>query len=730
MDNCQRNGCTGKVQDGFCDECGMPPAGTRLLAQVAQMTAAQTSATQRPVNNDTFATGTATAGTGRSGTRRHTSRSTKGSSTRRQALGGGLVSLPPMPSQDPLSLIMTNPEVPERRRRCPKCDVKVARTKGFCGECGTEYNFIPALKTGDIVNGKFEIKGAIAFGGMGWIYLGWDMVLQRWVVMKGLLNARDEAAAANAVTERQFLAALKHPKIVGIYDFVNHGNEGYIVMEYVGGVAIGGMMKQKGVFAVEEAIAYVLGILPAFSYLHANGFVYCDFKPDNFMLEGDDVKLIDVGGMRKIGDPNGDIYGTRGYMAPEANDDPVEVSDLYTIGRSLATMVMDFKYGKEFETSLPGPDQQPVLAQHESLYRFLLRATHLDPDQRFQSADEMADQLHGVLREIVAIKTEPRPSESKVFTSDNLFDADDVNGTEKPEVRLLPTLKMAVNDPAANELLRLSSVTDPRKQVAALEQVAKKFGQKSVEARLRLANAYLAIERYQDATSLLDQLFAEDPYDWRISWYRGKSFLAQGDAQKARIEFGKVYFEMPGEIAPKLAIAFAAETKQDYKEASSYYHRVIKVDPNHTAACFGLARCLAHGKDTAGAGNALAVVPAQHSLFNLARIALAKSLLDSEPVLDVSKLEKVAQTIESISVDGGIIHQLTATLLEKSSSMIATGKIREDSNTMLLGRPLHSRALRAGAEEEFRKAARFATTATEKIMWIDMANAVRPPSFM
>jgi serine/threonine-protein kinase PknG len=98
------------------------------------------------------------------------------------------------------------------------------------------------------------------------------------------------------------------------------------------------------------------------------------------MLEGDDVKLVDMGGVRRIDDPNGDIFGTKGYMPPELSDNPVEVSDLYTIGRSLATLIMDFNYQTTYEFSLPMPDEQPVLAQNEALYRFLLRATHKDVD--------------------------------------------------------------------------------------------------------------------------------------------------------------------------------------------------------------------------------------------------------------------------------------------------------------------------------------------------------------
>jgi serine/threonine-protein kinase PknG len=93
---------------------------------------------------------------------------------------------------------------------------------------------------------------------LGWIYLGWDNVLNRWIVLKGLLNAKDEVAAVAAVAERQFLAAVKHPKIVGIYNFVTHGTEGVIVMEYVGGKTIKVLRKERGPLPVAEAVAYIL----------------------------------------------------------------------------------------------------------------------------------------------------------------------------------------------------------------------------------------------------------------------------------------------------------------------------------------------------------------------------------------------------------------------------------------------------------------------------------------
>jgi serine/threonine-protein kinase PknG len=660
-------------------------------------------------------------------------------------------------------MVMAKAEVPPRRRVCPGCEQKVARTRGFCTQCGVEYNFEPALKAGDVVHGKFEIRGPIAFGGLGWIYLAWDNVLSRFVVLKGLLNAKDEAAAAAAVAERQFLAAVKHPKIVGIYDFVQNGAEGYIVMEYVGGRMVESVRKaldlvdvpgpdgatvrrgvlrsaltpeeaqgdlkvvRRGVLPVEEAIAYILGILPAFAYLHANQFVYCDFKPENFMIEGDDVKLIDMGGVRRIGDPNGDIYGTRGYMAPEAGDDPVEVSDLYTVGRALAVLVMDFDFMRAYEHALPPPNEQPVLAQHDGLYRFLLRATHPDPDQRFQSADEMGDQLLGVLREIVALREGPRPVESRVFSGDNLLDAEDLEGTHKPLPRLLPALKVSSDDPAADEILRLGAL-EPRKRATALKQVVDRLGTKSVEARLRYAEALILSSRSEEARATLKALLAEDPFDWRIFWFSGLAYLVEGKAAQARSDFGKVYFEMPGEVAPKLALAFAAEASGNLAEAIAFYSRVAKVDPGHTSACFGWARCM--GKDVDGAADALGRVPASHSLFSQSRIALAQALLRDEVPLDPKILEQASATLGALSVDGGTVHKLSAKLLEGALGLIRAGRLAESAQQRLLGHPVKVRLLRMAAEREYRDAGKFAATPEEKTALVDQANRVRPRTWI
>ena len=127
-------------------------------------------------------------------------------------------------------------------------------------------------------------------------------------------------------------------------------------------------------------------MLPAFSYLHGLGLLYCDFKPANMIQVGDGMKLIDLGGVRRVDDDVSPIYGTVGFQAPEVPADGTSVaSDIYTVARTLAVLVFEFKgYQNRYVDSLPSPEEVPLFAEHDSLYRLLLRATAPSPEDRFQ----------------------------------------------------------------------------------------------------------------------------------------------------------------------------------------------------------------------------------------------------------------------------------------------------------------------------------------------------------
>ena len=128
------------------------------------------------------------------------------------------------------------------------------------------------------------------------------------------------------------------------------------------------------------------------------------------------MKLIDLGAVVRADDLYSAVFGTNGYQAPEiTKDGPSVASDIYTVGRSLAVLALGMTPtlgGKPAEL----PADHPVLVAHESFHRLLRRATDPDPLRRFESADEMHDQLAGVLREVLAtLDGEPRPAASTVF---------------------------------------------------------------------------------------------------------------------------------------------------------------------------------------------------------------------------------------------------------------------------------------------------------------------------
>ncbi|WP_030996197.1 serine/threonine-protein kinase [Streptomyces sp. NRRL F-5630] len=364
------------------------------------------------------------------------------SGSARGRLGAGLVSVPTVPRHDPRAAVLERAEVPERKRFCSRADCgapvgrargeRPGRTEGFCTKCGHPYSFVPKLGPGTVVHGQYEVVGCLAHGGLGWVYLAIDRaVSDRWVVLKGLLDTGDQDAMEAAISERRFLAEIEHATIVRIYNFVEHLDprtgslDGYIVMEYVGGKSLKEIANarrtadgRRDPLPVEQACAFGIEALDALGHLHSRSLLYCDFKVDNAIQTEDRLKLIDMGAVRRADDEESAIYGTVGYQAPEVAElGPSVASDLYTVARTLAVLTFDFQgYTTVYADSLPDPAEVPVFQEFESFYRLLVRATDPDPARRFASAEEMAEQLTGVLREIVARRTgRPHPALSTHF---------------------------------------------------------------------------------------------------------------------------------------------------------------------------------------------------------------------------------------------------------------------------------------------------------------------------
>ncbi|MFE1458129.1 tetratricopeptide repeat protein [Streptomyces sp. NPDC058735] len=740
---CQRPTCEGSYEDVgggelYCDTCGLAPVvapGGMVGSPPTGVTAGSRGGSHGSAGSDGPGSGSRSASTpshssqssksrrsvsgrlSRSPSARSTghsvsvrsSGSAAGSSSRGR-LGAGLVQVPPIPRPDPRAMVLDRPEVPERKRFCSRSDCgapvgrargdRPGRTEGFCTKCGHPYSFVPKLRAGDVVHGQYEVAGCLAHGGLGWIYLAVDRaVSDRWVVLKGLLDTGDQDAMAAAISERRFLAEIEHANIVRIYNFVEHLDQrtgsldGYIVMEYVGGKSLKEIANarrtpqgRRDPLPVEQACAYGIEALEALGHLHSRNLLYCDFKVDNAIQTEDQLKLIDMGAVRRMDDEESAIYGTVGYQAPEVADTgPSVASDLYTVARTLAVLSFDFQgYTNVYADSLPDPDHIEVFRQYESFYRLLVRATDPDPARRFASAQEMTEQLTGVLREVVSLQTgRARPALSTLFgpelrlTETELFPKLDgevsrlgarvVRGRRRPGSAAVPApagpagtghpgstaapgpggaqrpgatggLVRPVDTAAAALALPVPRVDPTDRNAGFLAGLmtsapAELLGAlaaapaPSTETRLRQVRARLQTGEPGAALEALAALKGERPDDWRVVWYRGLASLVTGDDEGAALAFDAVYDAFPGEIAPKLALGLCAEVLGQLDNAAEYYRLVWSTDPSHVSAAFGLARVQLATGDRHGAVRTLESVPESSIHYTAARVAAVRARL-------------------------------------------------------------------------------------------------------
>ncbi|MEU7104660.1 tetratricopeptide repeat protein [Streptomyces sp. NPDC046215] len=732
----------------------------------------------------------------------------------RGKLGAGLVSVPEVPRPDPREAVLADPRVPERKRFCSRgeCGARVGRargdrpgrTEGFCTKCGHPYSFVPKLRPGDVVHGQYEVAGCLAHGGLGWIYLAIDRaVSDRWVVLKGLLDTGDEDALAVAVSERRFLAEIEHANIVRIYNFVEHLDQrtgsldGYIVMEYVGGKSLKEIANERrqpdgrrDPLPVGQACAYGIEALEALGHLHSRHLLYCDFKVDNAIQQQDRLKLIDMGAVRRMDDNDSAIYGTVGYQAPEVAElGPSVASDLYTVARTLAVLTFDFQgYTTVFADSLPDPDSIEVFNRYESFYRFLVRATDPDPGRRFASAEEMADQLTGVLREVVALRTgRPRPALSSLFGPElrvvdtQLFDlpaggageASTLGGRALPAGRKAlakaapgaqgapaalppppaapPRPAVAAPDTRAVALALPVPLVDPAdpnagflagllaSQPAELYAALRTAPAESLELRLRRIRAQLELDEGPQALKAIEALEAAHPGDWRIVWYRGLHALASGDDETAALSFDAVYDAFPGEPAPKLALGVCAEVLGQLDNAAEYYRLVWATDQSFVSAAFGLARVRLAAGDRAGAVRALESVPEASIHYTAARVAAVRARLRQrsprDPLLD--DLLAAAGQVERLAdfgLDAVRRERLSAEVLGGALDWVLSGAPGTPGTTgaadTLLGSGLDERGLRLGLERSYRVLARLAQRGEERIELVERANRFRPRTWV
>lgn len=259
--------------------------------------------------------------------------------------------------------------------------------------------------TGQIV-GNYKIEQKLGEGGMGAVFRGVDMMLEREVAIKFL---RPELSAQPQVVERfrseaVTLAKLNHPNIATLFNFMRQGDSFFMVLEFVRGATLDNVIQQRGALPSEQAIPLFCQVLDGIQHAHDFGIIHRDIKPANMMLtEKGTLKVLDFGIARILGTARmtrqGNIIGTIEYMSPEQvrGFETDARSDIYSLGMLLYEMLTGrcpFDMQNEFELmkaqieQYPMPPRQLNPAIPEVVEQAIWKAIAKNPPERFQSASE------------------------------------------------------------------------------------------------------------------------------------------------------------------------------------------------------------------------------------------------------------------------------------------------------------------------------------------------------
>lgn len=593
-------------------------------------------------------------------------------------------------ASEPEPELLDDVRVPTGQRICQLCLNEVGRNetghsgrdRGNCPKCGAPFDFQPRLRPGDIVDGRYRVRGVLGRGGFGWTYLAHDEQLEQPVVIKGVIS---DQVAATLEREREHLAVLKHPNIVRILGYVSAGH--YLVLEYAGNKPISPVPLTE---PLEPMLTAGLDILAALDYLHGKGFLHCDVKPDNIVRGRDGVRLIDFGAVRRIDDPSPVAMLTEAYSPPSGDRErsqPGPGFDLYCTAMTLRYLCR------------PYLDHRPNRAGTQALRLLLDRAMHSDHRRRFFSAGQFAEQLRGVIRQVAGARAGPHRSVLFGLAAHAL---DGGLGA------VVPVDRWATASVAGPGVLRMA---DPP------------FGP---PGRAQVAEALPAVLPDPWDTPAARAARSRDaadghagPAGWQRTWYEGKDLLEKGDAAGARRAFVTVREWVPGELVPLLALGLCAELRDDIPAATAFYQRTSETDESVIAAHFGLARVLLADGRRADAVDALEKVPEQSRFWLNARMAVIRSLAmvvrtgDGELPPSPEDVARARDLREDLDLD------------ERSRALLEMEFCAAEAACQGLAGALTGEARRR-QEEALRALARFARSPREHTALIDLANAVRP----
>jgi serine/threonine-protein kinase len=279
-----------------------------------------------------------------------------------------------------------------------------------------------ALTLGSVLAGRYEVIGVLGRGGMGVVYRARDRELDEVVAIKLLRTeiAGSDEAARRFRSEIKLARRIRHRNVCGIHEYGQAGALRFIVMEYVDGLSLRQLLRQRGRLPATEAFDVAIQMAEALQAIHEAGIIHRDLKAGNVMLDATgSVRLMDFGIAKRLQPDEGSgitataqMIGTPEYMSPEqVRSEKLDArSDIYSLGIlifELFTGELPFRGDTPMSLILAHLETPPPLEGNRAahlprlLVPLLRTALAKNREERFRSAREVADALRSA-RDVLA----------------------------------------------------------------------------------------------------------------------------------------------------------------------------------------------------------------------------------------------------------------------------------------------------------------------------------------
>lgn len=291
------------------------------------------------------------------------------------------------------------------------------------------------------LSGRYEIIEQIGIGGMSYVYKAFDIKQKKIVAIKVL---KDELAFDDEFVEKfksEALASIniKHKNVISAFDVVDEDNVHYIAMDYAEGETLTKYIKKHGPLSNEEAVKVTIQVAKGLRAAHEKGIIHRDIKPQNIVVSDNfEARITDFGIARAITSTtkNISVVGTVHYISPEqVRNSQVDFrSDIYSLGCTMYEMVtgkvpfsgdvpLEIVISHLRENITPPSLINPNI--YKSIEKIILKASRMIPRERYQTMDEMIDDLNRAIAEpdgnyIVEASDEDVEGKTVIITDDDM----------------------------------------------------------------------------------------------------------------------------------------------------------------------------------------------------------------------------------------------------------------------------------------------------------------------